>query len=75
MSGLGVVFRKEFVDSLRERRSVISALVFGPLLGPILFVVVMSYAVNLQLDESEQPIDGPVGDGDDAENLMLTLYR
>ena len=75
MSGLGVVFRKEFVDSLRERRSVISALVFGPLLGPILFVVVMSYAVNLQIDESEQPIDVPVVDGDDAENLMLNLYR
>ena len=75
MSGLGVVFRKEFVDSLRERRSVISALVFGPLLDPILFVVVMSYAVNLQIDESEQPIDVPVVDGDDAENLMLNLYR
>ena len=75
MSGLGVVFRKEFVDSLRERRSVISALIFGPLLGPVLFVLLTSYAVRLQIDESEQPIDVPVIGGDGAPNLMSHLYR
>ncbi len=75
MTGLGVVFRKEFVDSLRERRSVAMALVFGPLLGPIMFVVLMSYAVNLQVDESEQSIDVPVVGGGNAANLMAHLYR
>lgn len=75
MAGLGVVFRKEFVDSLRERRSVVSALVFGPLLGPVLFVLLASYAVNLQIDESEQPIEVPVVGGEDAANLMAHLFR
>ena len=75
MSGLGIVFRKEFVDSLRERRSVVSALVFGPLFGPVLFVLLTSYAVNLQIDETEQPIEVPVVDGEDAANLMAHLFR
>ena len=75
MRGLGVVFGKEFVDSLRERRSVISALVFGPLLGPALFVLLTSYAVNLQIDETTQPIEVPVVGGEDAVNLMSHLYR
>lgn len=75
MAGLGVVFRKEFVDSLRERRSVVSALVFGPLLGPVLFVLLTSYAVNLQVDESERPIEVPVVGGEPAVNLMSHLYR
>ena len=75
MGGLGVVFRKEFVDSLRERRSVVSALVFGPLLGPALFVLLASYAVNLQVDESEQPIEVPVLGGEQAANLMVHLFR
>ena len=75
MSGFGVVFRKEFVDSLRERRSVVSALVFGPLLGPVLFAVLISYAVNLQIDGAEQPIEVPVVGGEGAPNLMAHLYR
>ena len=75
MAGFGVVFRKELVDSLRERRSVVSALVFGPLLGPALFVLLASYAVNLQVDESEQPIEVPVLGGEQAANLMAHLFR
>ena len=75
MAGLGVVFGKEFVDSLRERRAVVSALVFGPLLGPVLFAVLTSYAVSLQIDEAVQPIDVPVIAGRGAKNLMTHLYR
>ena len=74
MAGFGVVFRKEFVDSLRERRSVVSALVFGPLLGPVLFVLLASYAVNLQIDEAEQPIEVPVVGGEAAANLVAHLH-
>ena len=75
MAGLGIVFAKEFVDSLRERRSVISALVFGPLLGPILFVLLTSYAVNLQIDETEQSVEVAVVGGENAANLVSHLYR
>ena len=74
MSALAVVFRKELVDSLRERRSLVSALVFGPLFGPILFVLVTSYAVNLQIDEAEQPIEVPIINGAGAGNLVSHLF-
>ena len=73
--GLAVVFRKELVDGLRERRVMISALVFGPLLGPILFAVLTSYAVNLRDDEALRPIDVPVVGGSVAPNLMAHLRR
>ena len=74
VSALAVVFRKELVDSLRERRSLVAALVFGPLLGPVLFILVTSYAVNLQIDEAEQPIEVPIVNGADAGNLVSHLF-
>ena len=73
MAGLGVVFRKELVDSLRERRAMVSALVFGPLLGPVLFAVLTSYAVRSQVDEAVRPIEVPVIGGHSAENLVTHL--
>lgn len=75
MSAAGVVFRKELLDSLRERRAVISALVFGPLFGPVLFVLVTSYAVRGQLDEAEQPIIVPAVDAAGAANLESHLFH
>lgn len=75
MSALGVVFRKELVDSLRERRSLLSALLLAPLFGPILFILVTSYAVKLQIDEAEQPIEVPIVNGEGAENLVSHLFR
>ncbi|MDE0444737.1 MAG: hypothetical protein OXL38_21855 [Gammaproteobacteria bacterium] len=52
-----------------------SALVFGPFLGPVLFALLTSYAVSLQIDEALQPIDVPVIAGRGAENLMTHLHR
>ena len=75
MSALGVVFRKELLDSLRERRSLLSALLLAPLFGPILFMLITSYAVNLQIDEAEQPIEVPIINGQGAENLVSHLFR
>ena len=75
MSALGVVFRKELLDSMRERRSLLSALLLAPLFGPILFMLVTSYAVNLQIDEAEQPIEVPIINGEGAENLVSHLFR
>lgn len=75
MSALAVVFRKELLDSLRERRSLLSALLLAPLFGPVLFILVTSYAVKLQIDEAEQPIEVPIINGEGAENLVSHLFR
>ena len=37
MRALSTVFCKEFLENLRDRRTLFSALLFGPLFGPILF--------------------------------------
>ena len=36
MRGLLTVFRKEVMENLRDKRTIIAALVFGPLFGPML---------------------------------------
>lgn len=67
------VFRKELLDSLRERRAVVSAFLFGPLLGPVLFGVVINFAVSQQMDEALAPIAVPVLGGETAPNLAAHL--
>ena len=75
MVGIGTVFRKEVVEGMRDKRSMVTALLFGPMFGPILFAVITNYAVSLQLDEAEQSIEVPVVGGTEAKNLMAHLHR
>jgi ABC-type multidrug transport system ATPase subunit len=46
MRALLIVFAKEFVENLRDRRTLISALLFGPLFGPLLFGAMVSRMLN-----------------------------
>ena len=75
MSGIHTVFHKDLTDSLRERRAVISALVFGPLFGPVLFAVFINFTVSQQVDEALQPIEVPVLGGMQAGNLVGHLHK
>ena len=43
---LTVVWAKEVLDNLRDRRTLLSSLLFGPLFGPILFVFMMNFMLN-----------------------------
>jgi len=74
MPGLGTVFRKEVLEGLRDRRSIVTALLFGPIFGPVLFAGITSYAVDLQLDEAERPIEVPVVGGAGSDKLMSHLH-
>ena len=74
LNGIWIVFRKELLDSLRERRAMISAFVFGPLFGPALFAVIIGFAVSEQVDESLQPIAVPAVGAEHAANLMEHLH-
>ena len=42
MRALITVFAKEFMENLRDRRTLVSALLFGPLFGPLLFGLMVS---------------------------------
>jgi sodium transport system permease protein len=56
MPALLTVFAKEFRENLRDRRTLISALLFGPLFGPLLFGAMVSRMLNQSIIESDEPL-------------------
>lgn len=75
MSGWRTVFAKEVKDGMRERRAVFSALIFGPLFGPVMFSFIMAFAVERQLDEGDKIVEVPIVHADAAPNLVAYLSR
>jgi sodium transport system permease protein len=69
------VFRKEFRENLRDRRTLISALVFGPLFGPVLFGVALSLSIERGTSEAEKPVTLAVSHAERAPNLLAQLRQ
>ena len=67
------VFLKEVRENLRDRRTLTSAFLTGPLMTPLLFVMLISFTVNRQLDKAEQPLKVPVIGAQYAPNLVDAL--
>jgi sodium transport system permease protein len=55
-----IVLAKEVRENLRDRRTLVSAFVTGPLLGPFFFVMLIGVMVNQQLDKATQSLPVPV---------------
>src|SRR5580704_17126801 len=55
MRTLLTVFGKEFHENLRDRRTLLSALLFGPLFGPLLFGLMVSRMLDQSVAESDEP--------------------
>jgi sodium transport system permease protein len=51
-----IVFAKEFLENLRDRRTLLSALLFGPLFGPLLFGFMISRMLEQSVVESDVPL-------------------
>ena len=64
------VWRKEILDALRDRRSLMSALLY-PILMPLMITVVFSAVARLE--GSEQPLETPIVGRDRAPNLVAWL--
>ena len=73
MSAIGIVFRKEVRDNLRDRRTLLSALLMGPLFGPILFAFVINMSLKQSLGEADEPLDVPVIGQQHAPSLIEYL--
>ncbi len=67
------VFLKEVRENLRDRRTMISAFLTGPLLGPILFVMLLNVSLGRELDKADKPLEVPVIGAQYAPNLMAAL--
>ena len=75
MNAIMAVFRKEVLDNVRDRRTLLSSLLFAPLFGPILFAVLMTVSLLAQINDLDEPLDLPVVGADLAPNLITFLER
>ena len=67
------VFLKEVKENLRDRRTLMSAFLTGPLIGPVLFVLLINLTLNRELDKAEKPLPVPVIGAEYAPNLLDAL--
>jgi len=73
MRVLFTVFAKEVVDNIRDRRTLASALLMGPLFGPILFAFVINLSIERSLSDIDKTLQVPVLGATHAPNLVRYL--
>ena len=73
MRTLSTVFRKEVLDNVRDRRTLVSALLMGPLFGPMLFAFMINLSIERSLENAERVIELPVIGRQHAPNLVRYL--
>lgn len=66
---LGVVFRKEVVDNFRDRRTLMSALLLGPLFGPVIFGFAITLSLKQSITDASEALEVPVLGSEHAPNL------
>ncbi len=70
-----IVFLKEVRENLRDRRAVINTLFTGPLIAPLMFVVLLNATVSRELAKAENPLPLPVVGAEYAPNLIAELRQ
>jgi sodium transport system permease protein len=74
MRTLLTVFAKEVIDNFRDRRTLASALLMGPLFGPMLFAFVINLSIERSLDDADRTLTLPVIGQEHAPNLVAYLH-
>src|SRR5215831_11119628 len=69
------VFRKEFLESLRDRRTAIAALVMGPLFLPLVFAAMLSLSLRHGETGGDRPVTLAVLHGERAPRLLDFLRQ
>ena len=67
------IFRKEVLDNFRDRRALMSSLVFAPIFGPLMFAILISVAVEQTFVESDEKVELPVVGEYNAPDLIAFL--
>jgi sodium transport system permease protein len=73
MRSTWIVFAKEFFENLRDRRTVLTALVMGPLFGPLLFGAMLQFSIDRTRGSFNEPVELQVINEAAAPNLMQFL--
>ena len=66
MHAILTVFLKEFHENLRERRTLFTALILGPLLMPLLFAGGLAFSLKRGAAATELPVTLAVSHGERA---------
>ena len=75
MNAMLTVWWKEVRENLRDKRTVFSALIYGPLFGPLMFVLLMNTLVGREMKKAEGPLKVPVIGAQYAPNLIDALKQ
>jgi len=70
MSTTLTVFLKEVLDNFRDRRTLMSALIMGPIFGPVLFSFVINLSIERSLESAENTLELPVIGAEHAPNVV-----
>jgi sodium transport system permease protein len=73
MHPIFVVFAKEFTENLRERRTLFTALVLGPVLLPLLFAGGLALSLEHGAGAGDTPVTLAVSHGERAPKLVAFL--
>lgn len=73
LAAIGVVFRKEVIENLRDRRVIFSAFFFGVLLAPAIFALTTTMASKRVVQDQDKPLSLPVVGAQHAPNLLRFL--
>ncbi len=69
------VYLKELLDNFRDRRVIINTLILGPLFGPVIFAIMISFMARQTAERMEAPLELPVVGAEHAPNLVGFLTR
>ena len=75
LGATAIVFIKECRESLRDRRVLVNALLLGPLLGPLLFVMLLRLTISRQLTQATRPLPVAIIGAQRAPNLIAALEQ
>ncbi len=67
------VFLKEVVDNLRDRRTLATALILGPVFGPVVFAFAINLSIERSMESLDQSMELPVVGAEHAPNLLRYL--
>lgn len=73
MRTMFTVFLKEVLDNFRDRRTLASALLMGPIFGPVLFAFVIDLSVERSLEDQQSTMELPIVGQEYAPNLVAYL--
>jgi sodium transport system permease protein len=68
-----IVLAKEVQDNFRDRRTLLSALLFGPLFGPLFFAFMVSVMLTRTAEQADEPLELGVTGAEHAPNLIRFL--